>query len=121
MISQVIFVYRDFGARHDAAGEIEEKNEIIISFLKAKLKLVLFVVVIVLNHRRLGNRYNDFTKKNYASAENRTRINCLEGNYADHYTTNALIFPLLISEKMMILVKRIVFIYLTYIMNKKLL
>ena len=23
-------------------------------------------------------------------AENRTRINCLEGNYADHYTTNAL-------------------------------
>ena len=22
-------------------------------------------------------------------AENRTRINCLEGNYADHYTTNA--------------------------------
>ncbi len=23
-------------------------------------------------------------------AENRTRINCLEGSYADHYTTNAL-------------------------------
>jgi hypothetical protein len=22
-------------------------------------------------------------------AENRTRINCLEGSYADHYTTNA--------------------------------
>ena len=28
-------------------------------------------------------------KKNNAMAENRTRINCLEGSYADHYTTNA--------------------------------
>ena len=28
------------------------------------------------------------TKKN-ASAGNRTRINCLEGSYADHYTTDA--------------------------------
>ena len=28
-------------------------------------------------------------KKVTAYAENRTRINCLEGNYADHYTTNA--------------------------------
>ena len=28
-------------------------------------------------------------KKNYASAGNRTRINCLEGSYADHYTTDA--------------------------------
>jgi hypothetical protein len=26
----------------------------------------------------------------YAMAGNRTRINCLEGNYADHYTTIAL-------------------------------
>ena len=28
-------------------------------------------------------------KKNFASAGNRTRINCLEGSYADHYTTDA--------------------------------
>ena len=28
-------------------------------------------------------------KKMYASAGNRTRINCLEGSYADHYTTDA--------------------------------
>ena len=27
--------------------------------------------------------------KNHASAGNRTRINCLEGSYADHYTTDA--------------------------------
>ena len=28
-------------------------------------------------------------RKIYASAGNRTRINCLEGSYADHYTTDA--------------------------------
>ena len=27
--------------------------------------------------------------KSFASAGNRTRINCLEGSYADHYTTDA--------------------------------
>ena len=27
--------------------------------------------------------------QNYASAGNRTRVNCLEGSYAHHYTTNA--------------------------------
>ena len=26
----------------------------------------------------------------YASAGNRTRVNCLEGSYAHHYTTDAL-------------------------------
>ena len=31
------------------------------------------------------------TVKNIASAGNRTRINCLEGSYADHYTTDALL------------------------------
>ena len=30
-------------------------------------------------------------KKLSASAGNRTRINCLEGSYADHYTTDALL------------------------------
>ena len=29
------------------------------------------------------------SRKNIASAGNRTRINCLEGSYADHYTTDA--------------------------------
>ena len=32
-------------------------------------------------------KYMVLTK--YASAGNRTRINCLEGSYADHYTTDA--------------------------------
>ena len=30
-------------------------------------------------------------KKVVASAGNRTRINCLEGSYAHHYTTDALL------------------------------
>jgi hypothetical protein len=29
-------------------------------------------------------------KNKHASAGNRTRINCLEGSYADHYTTDAI-------------------------------
>ena len=33
--------------------------------------------------------------KNIASAGNRTRINCLEGSYADHYTTDAILIPVL--------------------------
>ena len=28
-------------------------------------------------------------EKEYALAGNRTRVNCLEGSYANHYTTNA--------------------------------
>ena len=28
-------------------------------------------------------------EEKFASAGNRTRINCLEGSYADHYTTDA--------------------------------
>ena len=39
------------------------------------------------------NQHNANLVKNYkkvhASAGNRTRINCLEGSYADHYTTDA--------------------------------
>ena len=31
--------------------------------------------------------------KKYASAGNRTRINCLEGSYAGHYTTDADVRP----------------------------
>ena len=31
------------------------------------------------------------TEENIASAGNRTRINCLEGSYADHYTTDAVL------------------------------
>ena len=34
-------------------------------------------------------------KKNIASAGNRTRINCLEGSYADHYTTDAVLLQML--------------------------
>ena len=33
--------------------------------------------------------------KSIASAGNRTRINCLEGSYADHYTTDAVLIVLL--------------------------
>ena len=35
--------------------------------------------------------------KNIASAGNRTRINCLEGSYADHYTTDAVLILLLLN------------------------
>ena len=41
-----------------------------------------------------------------ASAGNRTRINCLEGSYADHYTTDAIRSPLRVFYHMDIL-KRI--------------
>ena len=34
-------------------------------------------------------RRSNAHKNNIASAGNRTRINCLEGSYADHYTTDA--------------------------------
>ena len=34
---------------------------------------------------------NALSKMNPALAGNRTRVNCLEGSYAHHYTTNALI------------------------------
>ena len=39
------------------------------------------------------------SRKNIASAGNRTRINCLEGSYADHYTTDAVLTLLLLSAK----------------------
>ena len=38
-------------------------------------------------------------EKNIASAGNRTRINCLEGSYADHYTTDAVLTLLLLSAQ----------------------
>ena len=41
-----------------------------------------------------------FTKiYTYAMAGNRTRINCLEGSYADHYTTDAVLIVLLPKSK----------------------
>ena len=49
------------------------------------------------------------THKKSAMAENRTRINCLEGNYADHYTTNALC------------ILQVIIIYLKYISAGKML
>ena len=36
----------------------------------------------------LDSKKNEMLKI-YALAGNRTRINCLEGSYADHYTTDA--------------------------------
>ena len=38
-------------------------------------------------------------KDTSASAGNRTRINCLEGSYADHYTTDAVLSMLLPKSK----------------------
>lgn len=38
-----------------------------------------------------GTAMDKNDKKFTASAGNRTRINCLEGSYADHYTTDALL------------------------------
>ena len=37
-----------------------------------------------------NNKYhNENNKKKFALAGSRTRISCLEGNYANRYTTNA--------------------------------
>ena len=36
-----------------------------------------------------GKKNNRIEKKKCALAGNRTRVNCLEGSYAHHYTTNA--------------------------------
>ena len=38
-------------------------------------------------------------QENIASAGNQTRINCLEGSYADHYTTDAVPIVLLPKSK----------------------
>ena len=43
----------------------------------------------------LGTAQNG--QENIASAGNRTRINCLEGSYADHYTTDAVMILLLLN------------------------
>ena len=40
---------------------------------------------------------NALSKMNPALAGNRTRVNCLEGSYAHHYTTNALIVNLWVN------------------------
>jgi hypothetical protein len=37
----------------------------------------------------MQNREIILVKKVFAMAGNRTRVNCLEGNYANHYTTIA--------------------------------
>ena len=39
--------------------------------------------------QKSGRESNPDLQKVSAMAGNRTRINCLEGNYADHYTTIA--------------------------------
>ena len=44
--------------------------------------------------------------KTDASAGNRTRINCLEGSYADHYTTDALMgYSMKFSQHTIIIIK----------------
>ena len=44
------------------------------------LKVTFWIITCRLGSQKEG-------EKNIASAGNRTRINCLEGSYADHYTT----------------------------------
>lgn len=39
-------------------------------------------------------------EKKYASAGSRTRINCLEGNYASHYTTDAAGIYIAVSQSL---------------------
>ena len=39
--------------------------------------------------RERQERNEQKIEKEYALAGNRTRVNCLEGSYANHYTTNA--------------------------------
>ena len=41
-------------------------------------------------HRVVSRHRRQDRDKKSATAGNRTRINCLEGNYANHYTTVAL-------------------------------
>ena len=49
----------------------------------------------------LSTFYEKMKKKRIsASAGNRTRINCFEGSYADHYTTDALCARLLYIDMM---------------------
>ena len=58
--------------------------------------------------KRRSPRLMKKDKKGFAaSAGNRTRINCLEGSYADHYTTDAYIK----------LLEQIVFLALQYLPN----
>ena len=42
------------------------------------------------------NRMKRDEKRERALAGNRTRVNCLEGSYANHYTTNAALFMMVI-------------------------
>ena len=56
--------------------------------------------IIKMTSASAGNR------KNIASAGNRTRINCLEGSYADHYTTDALMrYSMKFSQHTKIIIK----------------
>ena len=57
---------------------------------------------IVDNHLSHLNTCQNISRlEKIASAGNRTRINCLEGSYADHYTTDALIESMLTFEVIM--------------------
>ena len=47
-----------------------------------------------------------------ASAGNRTRINCLEGSYADHYTTDAHMVQLKIFYSLLLPTHKIISFYL---------
>ena len=50
--------------------------------------------------------FQNIFKKGPASAGNRTRINCLEGSYADHYTTDALMrYSMKFSQHTKIIIK----------------
>ena len=56
---------------------------------------VSILMIIILNKRKNKSSFttlqNKKKKRSDASAGNRTRVNCLEGSYADHYTTDALL------------------------------
>ena len=57
----------------------------------AKIVRILTVIKVLPSWKKRIKKivFVKLNKKVTAYAENRTRINCLEGNYADHYTTNA--------------------------------
>ena len=69
------------------ANEYDQSNFVVILLIPDKDCITLNIHLL------------DFKGKTIASAGNRTRINCLEGSYADHYTTDAVLVNLIHNRK----------------------
>lgn len=58
-----------------------------MSLFNINLILIFKVNRVVVTCEKSQDIFN-FNKKNIATAENQTKIDCLKGNYADHHSTN---------------------------------